>query len=36
MYDGPSARLADKHNPDFVWVSSFCVSAALGAFPISG
>ncbi|KDA40497.1 hypothetical protein BMG523Draft_04694, partial [Frankia sp. BMG5.23] len=36
MYDGPSARLADKHNPDFVWVSSFCVSAALGGLPDLG
>jgi len=35
VYDGLSALLADKWNFDFVWVSSFCCSAAAG-FPDAG
>ncbi|MDB6123283.1 MAG: Phosphoenolpyruvate phosphomutase [Pedosphaera sp.] len=30
LYDGVSALLAAKHHFDFVWVSSFCCSAAAG------
>jgi phosphoenolpyruvate phosphomutase len=30
VYDGLSALLAAKHHFDFVWVSSFCCSAAAG------
>ncbi len=30
VYDGISALLADKWNFDFLWVSSFCCSAAAG------
>ncbi|HAO77586.1 MAG TPA: phosphoenolpyruvate phosphomutase [Verrucomicrobia subdivision 3 bacterium] len=30
VYDGLSALLAEKWNFDFVWVSSFCCSAAVG------
>src|SRR5260370_11437487 len=30
VYDGLSALLAEKHHFDFVWVSSFCCSAAAG------
>ncbi|HLY75265.1 MAG TPA: isocitrate lyase/PEP mutase family protein [Planctomycetota bacterium] len=30
VYDGLSALLAEKHRFDFVWVSSFCCSAAAG------
>lgn len=30
VYDGLSALLAEKHGFDFVWVSSFCCSAAAG------
>src|SRR5882724_1210920 len=30
VYDGLSALLAEKHRFDFVWVSSFCCSAATG------
>ena len=35
VYDGLSALLADKWDFDFVWVSSFCCSAAAG-FPDAG
>jgi len=30
VFDGLSALLAEKHRFDFVWVSSFCCSAAAG------
>ena len=30
VYDGLSALLAEKWNFDFVWISSFCCSAAVG------
>ncbi|KFB05067.1 Phosphoenolpyruvate phosphomutase [Frankia sp. Allo2] len=30
VHDGLSACVTDKQNIDFVWVSSFCVSAVLG------
>ncbi len=30
VYDGLSALLAEKWNFDFVWISSFCCSAAMG------
>src|SRR5260221_12219529 len=30
IYDGLSALLAEKYHFDFVWVSSFCCSAAAG------
>src|SRR5882724_7831849 len=30
VYDGLSALLAEKWNFDFVWISSFCCSAAAG------